>query len=387
MEMLVLANGDARAQRSWKGVTRSVVDQLRLGGHGVHVGDVELHGMSRWFAAGMTFAPDFSRWRSRFHLGELPFRLRSARAERHLRRHGGTLDLILQLGCTFVPYGRADVPYALYCNSNILLAERFRESGHTDATPLRAAEVARIAEREAAVYRDASAIFTASEVVRRSFIDDFGLAGEQVHTVYAGPNLGLEQLPVRDDARGPPTVLFVGRDFQRGGGDVLVRAMRRVRRDIPEAWLVIAGPPELTLNEMNTRVLGFLDQDSVTGWATLKDAYASADVFCLPSRYEPSGVPFLDAMAFGLPCVGPHAMAAPELIEEGETGYTAPLDDAELLADRLLLLLGNRAHARAMGLAGRRRVEEQFNWSAVVRRMLRVLAPRAKARLARIHAA
>src|SRR5512139_2397794 len=116
MEMLVLANGDARAQRSWKGFTRSVVDQLRLGGHGVRVGHVELHGLNRWFAAGMTFAPDFSRWRSRFYLGELPFRLRSARAERHLRRCAGKLDLILQLGCTFAPFGRADVPYALYCN-------------------------------------------------------------------------------------------------------------------------------------------------------------------------------------------------------------------------------------------------------------------------------
>lgn len=375
MEILVLANGDANTRRSWSGISKSVVDELRQCGHQVHVGDVDLYGSNRWLAAGATFTPDFRRWRSLYHLGEAPFRMRTARAQQQVTKLGKKLDFILQFGCTFAPYERGDLPYALYCDSNILVSERHRQTQHTDAAPLTEQEVEEIAERESSVYQGAAAIFTTSEVLRRSFLYDFGISPERVHNVRAGPNLDLDQIPVRPERSGPPTVLFVGKDYERKGGDLLVRAMRQVRREMPDAWLVIAGPDELTLNEPNTRVLGYLNKDTLNGWATLREAYASADVFCLPSRFEPFGIAFLEAMSFGLPCVGPNTMAVPEMIEEGVTGYTVPVDEEDLLAERLLFLLGDRDRARRMGFAGRIRVEELFTWPAVVDRMMSVLAP------------
>jgi glycosyltransferase involved in cell wall biosynthesis len=92
-------------------------------------------------------------------------------------------------------------------------------------------------------------------------------------------------------------------------------------------------------------------------------------VFCLPSLFEPFGIVILEAMFFGLPCVGTADWAIPEMIADGETGYTVARDDATALADRLSMLLADLPHAHRMGLAGRRRAEQRFSWTGVANRM------------------
>src|SRR6185503_3553334 len=120
--------------------------------------------------------------------------------------------------------------------------------------------------------------------------------------------------------------------------------------------------------------VGDLDKNSADGWAALAAAYMAADVFALPTRFEPFGVAFVEAMHFGLPCIGPLAWAVPEIIADGETGFTVPIE-VDALADRPLRLLTDRALARAMGEAGRQRALERFTWPRVVGRMLEAMVP------------
>ena len=96
-------------------------------------------------------------------------------------------------------------------------------------------------------------------------------------------------------------------------------------------------------------------------------------MFCLPTRFEPFGIAFIEAMCFELPCVGTAAWAVPEMVVDGETGFTVPIDDVTTLTTRLLQLLDNPTLARAMGRAGRRRVEQHFTWERVVERMTRAM--------------
>jgi glycosyltransferase involved in cell wall biosynthesis len=98
-------------------------------------------------------------------------------------------------------------------------------------------------------------------------------------------------------------------------------------------------------------------------------------VFCLPTRFEPFGIAFIEAMYFGLPCVGTDAWAVPEMIVDGKTGFTIPIDDLDALTDRLLRLLGDRALARRMGRAGRGRAERHFTWEGTVQRMMQISLP------------
>jgi glycosyltransferase involved in cell wall biosynthesis len=368
VRILFLCEGNAETSDSWSGVSLSVVEHLRSLGHDVVTGDVDVYGWHRARVALSTFALGRRRWWVRYHLLGPGFRARSARAARLLLRHGDGVDIVFQVGATFrVPHARA--PLVMYCDSNIELSARAASTGFSEAAALTANEIAEIRAREAEVYRSASLVFTMSEMLRRSFITDFGLDGDRLVTVHCAPNMPLPEVGPPGRSASPPRVLFVGRDYGRKGGALLLEAFAIVRQRIPEARLLMVGcevprprPPWLDLLEYQSR-------DTEAGRLAMDRAYRESTVFCLPTRFEPFGTSFVEAMGYGLPCVGPRAWAVPEIIVHGETGYLVDPGDPVALADALVRLLGDPALARRLGRAGRERVLERFTWPAIAERM------------------
>lgn len=375
VNLLVLAEGDAERWDAWSGSAKGLVEQLRAAGHHVLTADVDLYGAARWLAAGRAFSPRRERWAVKFHLADPGYRARSLRASYAITRHRGRLDCIVQIGARFEPSGRDGVPYAVFCDSNIQMSLEGAKYGVSDAVWLRSTEFDAVRRREGALYQDACAVLTISEYLRRSFVNDFGLQESRVCNVGAGPNLDLTLVPEprTSPKTGPPTILFVGKQFERKGGAVLLDAFRAVRARVPGTRLVIVGPTSPPAPEPDIEWLGNLDKNLPEGWARLVAAYRDADVLCLPSLFEPFGIAILEAMFFGLPCVSTGEWAIPEMIVDGETGYTVPRDDVPALADRLTRILADRPRAHQMGLAGRRRAEERFSWTVVAARMARHL--------------
>jgi starch synthase len=369
--ILLLTEGDAERWDSWSGSAKSVVDHLRKGGNEVITADVDLYGPTRMLGAALSFSPNRKRWGVRYHLGPAGYRLRSDKASSAASRVGNSAQCILQIGATFNPPRRNPLPYFLFCDSNIQTSLEGAKFGVSDSAWLRPSEFDDVRRRESAIYRGATGVLTMSEFLRRSFIDDFGLPAERVHTVGVGPNLEVSQIPEpRPVARtGVPTVLFVGKQFERKGGKLLLDAFRRVRARVPDARLVLIGPPTSPSSDPGVEWLGNLDKNNPAERARLLESYRDADVFCLPSLFEPFGIVFLEAMLFGLPCVGTAVCAIPEMIVAGETGYTFPRGDAEALAGRLTELLTDRELGHRMGIAGRKRALERYSWDAVASRI------------------
>lgn len=369
--ILLLTEGDADRWDSWSGSAKSVVDHLRKAGHQVLTADVDLYGPARWLGAALSYSPNTKRWGVRYHLGPIGHRLRSEKASSAVSRLGSSAQCILQIGATFAPPRRSSLPYFLFCDSNIQTSAEGAAFGVSDSAWLRPSEFDDVRRRESAIYHGAAAVLTISDYLRHSFINDFALPPERVHVVGAGPNLDVTQIPEPRPAprTGVPTVLFVGKQFERKGGSILLDAFRRVRIRVPEARLVLVGPPTAPASEPGVEWLGNLDKNNPADKARLLNCYLDADVFCLPSLFEPFGIVILEAMLFGLPCVGTEAWAIPEMIVTGETGYTFPRADATALADRLTELLADRELGHRMGLAGRRRALEWFSWDAVAARI------------------
>jgi glycosyltransferase involved in cell wall biosynthesis len=376
LRILLLSDGDPESWSAWSGITKNLVTHLRLAGHAVDVGDVDVRSTDRLIAAATTFSRDRRRWGTRYHLGAIPFRLRSERAARLVNVRGLQCDVVVQIGATFESRSAPAIPYCVCSDSNILVAGQAVATGHTDAAALSDADVAGIRAREARVYQGAAALFPLSERLRQSFVEDFGIPAHRVHAIHAGPNLDPNRVTrgrERPTADRQPTILFVGLQFQRKGGDVLVQSFRQVRQQIGNARLVLAGVPVGFIDEPGVTCLGVLDKNKPEDAAALAAAYDAADVFALPTRFEPFGIAFVEAMHFGLPCIGPRAWAVPEIIDDGETGFTIPIDDVAALTDRLLRLLRSPALAQSMGAAGQRKAQRLFTWPRVVDRMTDVL--------------
>jgi glycosyltransferase involved in cell wall biosynthesis len=88
---------------------------------------------------------------------------------------------------------------------------------------------------------------------------------------------------------------------------------------------------------------------------------AAIDVFALSSRSEGFSLAILEAMAAGKPVVATDIAGVREAVVDGETGLLVPYGDPHALAEALLNLLSDRERSRAMGAAGRKRVETSFS--------------------------
>lgn len=371
MKLLLLTEGDAERYDSWSGTAKSVVDHLRLAGHAVTTADADLYGVQRMLAAGLSFAPNRKRWGVKYHLGDVGYAFRTRKATAIIDAYRNSTDCILQIGATFEPRGRGAIPYTMFCDSNIVTSLEGAKYGVSDTAWLSQGEFESIRRRETPIYNDAACIMTISEWLRHSFIEHFGVPADRVVTVGAGPNLDLGKVPEPRSAPrdGPPTILFVGKQFERKGGAYLLEAFRMVRQQLKDARLIIVGPVTSPSSDPGIEWIGNLNKNTAEGWARMAAAYRDADLFCLPSLFEPFGIVILEAMFFGLPCVGTAEWAIPEMIVDGETGYTVPRANADALAQRFLELLRDRDLGHRMGLAGRKRAQERFSWPSVAGRM------------------
>lgn len=361
----VVCEGDAESpDKAWSGIVFSLVRELRAIGHPVLTLDSELYGARRVVVAARSWAADRERWKAQYLFGGAAFEARSRRAEAAFRTIAGEVDVILQVGATFRPPGRGSHPHCVYCDWNMATALRLRDNPFNRVGRIPTDLAAEMNRREAAIYSTAAAIFTLSDRLRRMFPGDYEVAAARVHTAHGGPNMDVSRIPERvaRTPDTPPSVLFIGKDFERKGGDVLLRAFESVRRDVPDARLRIIGPSDDGVLRPGVEMMGALRKSVPEEFARLLDALATSDVFCLPTRYEPFGIAVVEAMAAGLACVTSDTWAMPEMVVDGVTGLIAPDGDAAALAQRLVRLLRDPGLAWRMGQAGRQRQRDHFTW-------------------------
>jgi starch synthase len=180
----------------------------------------------------------------------------------------------------------------------------------------------------------------------------------------------LDRLGVRE-----PYVLFVGRISEQKGLFHLVEAARELSPAV-QVVLCAAAPdtPELEAR-LGRAVAGHPAIRWIPEMLAVPDVvqlYSHAALFVCPSVYEPFGLINLEAMACETPVVASAVGGIVEVVEDGRTGVLVPPGRPDELARAMRSLLGDPARARAMGAAGRRRVEARFTWARVAERTERV---------------
>jgi glycosyltransferase involved in cell wall biosynthesis len=310
-------------------------------------------------ARALAFHPDRERWRFRTVLNMRVFNQRTNRAERLLKQYDGKYDLIMQLHTIMSPgHDPTRRRYVLHTDNTYILSDRF----YAPWSPLRGKEREAWLARERVIYQNAAFLFPRSEYARRSMIEDYGCDPERVIVVGGGGNFGIT--PVDGKSYNEQIALFVGFDFVRKGGEVLLKAWEQVRRKLPEAQLWIAGPRHPVREVPGVRWLG-----TITDRKQLMECYKQATIFVMPSLFEPWGHVFFEAMSFGLPCIGSTCCAMPEIINNGVTGLLAETGEAEPLAEALIALLGDPQRAAHMGQAAQAAVAKGGTWDDVIARM------------------
>jgi glycosyltransferase involved in cell wall biosynthesis len=199
-----------------------------------------------------------------------------------------------------------------------------------------------------------------------------GIADERIHTITPGVDLEAWKPACRDTlAERPLRVLFVGGDFQRKGGDLLLEAVRgplagRCELDIVTRDDVSAGA--------SIRV-----HRAAANSPELRALYGQADIFALPTRAECLGVATIEALASGLPAIVGDIGGTSDVVDHGETGWLIK-PDIESVVNALETAFHHREHLAEMGRRARRAAEERFDGSRNDRRLVDLMLDLAERR-------
>ncbi|HET7113863.1 MAG TPA: glycosyltransferase family 4 protein [Pyrinomonadaceae bacterium] len=124
--------------------------------------------------------------------------------------------------------------------------------------------------------------------------------------------------------------LFCGSLIARKGVDLMARAFVQLATEFPDVRLKIVGEGELRqgLAQLLAPVSDRVDFTGFKDWDLLPELYASADVLCVPSRYDGWGLVVPEGLASGLPVIATDRMgAALEFVETGANGWFIPAGD------------------------------------------------------------
>jgi len=176
------------------------------------------------------------------------------------------------------------------------------------------------------------------------------------------------------------TLMFAGRiDIDQKGLDLLVEAFAYLVKYNPELDLVLIGPDwndsTKRLKQLSVK-LGVGEKVHFFGYMERSDYLrnlGSADLFILPSRFEPFGIVLLEAIASGVPIVASNVGAIPEILQRGKFGLLFDAGDVDSLFRQLQNALSNEGESekRAKAAAGSL---EKYSWASIAKATKRVYA-------------
>lgn len=226
-------------------------------------------------------------------------------------------------------------------------------------------------------YRWATRVIAVSHAVKAHLVER-GLPGDRIDVVYNGVDPNRYFLPcTREEARlrlGLPVeaqlVGVIAHLTAKKGHAVFLDAFARVADKHSQAQAVFLGDGDerAALGEQAER-LGLKERLIFAGFhADVLPFYAALDLVVLPS-ISGEGLPraLLEGGLLGRATIGTRLSGAPEIVQEGESGFLVPVGDVEALADRLDILLSDPALRERMGAAARRYVGDTFTVTAMVR--------------------
>eukprot|EP00882_Tetradesmus_deserticola_P007532 GHRQ01007932.1.p1 GENE.GHRQ01007932.1~~GHRQ01007932.1.p1 ORF type:complete len:334 (+),score=163.81 GHRQ01007932.1:1218-2219(+) len=172
-----------------------------------------------------------------------------------------------------------------------------------------------------------------------------------------------------------PLLVYVG----RLGAEKNTEALKDILQQVPGARLALVGDGpqrqelEQMLQGMPVKFMGMMKGQE------LSEAYASADIFVMPSETETLGFVVLEAMASGVPVVAVAAGGLTDIVTPGKTGLLYSPGEYAQAAQHVRHLIADLDTRTRMAQTARREVE-RFGWSAATR----VLRERQYARAVRL---
>lgn len=182
----------------------------------------------------------------------------------------------------------------------------------------------------------------------------------------------IEPKPARQRLGDEVVIGFVGRDYERKRGRIVVEAFRKLERSHPVRLIYVGEIPEKEVRayvESNPRIVHY---DFLPNSLVHREVYSKIDVLALPTRADTFPMTVLEAMSYGIPVVASDLPIIREQLGDTHQRCTFGRDSPAEFEEKLRVFVEDEKERRRVGEALRRRVEENYSPQVVNPKLLEV---------------
>ena len=240
---------------------------------------------------------------------------------------------------------------------------------------------------EEEVYQGCDQVFALTDIEKEQIVTLYNVSSDRIRVIPPGVDVSVFQphsnpVSCRSELGLPDhtTVLALGRLDERKGFDLYVRAAKEVLDSdgMPEVSFVLSAgdgsPQEEEERQKLDDLINELALEKKFIWLpvlseeTIPTYYGAADVFVLPSRYEPFGIVMLEAMASEVPVVATNNGGPAKVIDHGSDGLLGNPENSHEFANLIASLILEPNKRLAFGRRARQKVERDYSWTAIADR-------------------
>ncbi len=323
------------------------------------------------------FAPNFlfHKLRGRSYMPDREPVLLKSFAQQVERRLNGA-DVVFSPSSSSISFVETDVPKVFCADAtfaNVVEAyDEFRNCAADYVDKAHAQEARALATCAAAIYP--------SHFAARSAVEDYGADPNKVHVLPFGANIDIPSLRtveriIAARTLDPLRILFVGIDWMRKGGDVVLAACEIARRQGVHLTLDLVGPESIPQDlPVFARSHGRLLKSDPAQRARFEALLAESDLLFMPSRVENYGIVFCEAAAYGIPSLTSAIGGIPTAVRDGVSGYVLPPESApEAYAAVLQSCAQDPERHIALSRSARRFHDEELAWDRFGENLMAIL--------------
>ena len=236
-------------------------------------------------------------------------------------------------------------------------------------------------DEEMRIFRSVNAHTLTSQVQKEKLNELYGYDADNIEIIPPGVNIHTYHIPTEEEKKQPTDlpdkyIFCLSRIDTNKGHDLLLHAFDLVRKEIDDIHLVIGGgspnpkPREKSVFEKMKQIIRDKDMDRVhiIGYVPdekLVQYYQQAEMFVLPSLFEPFGMTSQEAMACGKPVVASKFGGIRNTITHEKNGMLINPEDPQEFAEGMLKILRDDSYRDQLGNEANKLIVDYYSWEAM----------------------
>lgn len=278
-------------------------------------------------------------------------------------------DLIFLGDLYYVPFLDVSIPIVHLSDTTFNLFKNYL--GISNEERIKSAETL-----EKKYLEKASVLLYSSEWAKQNAVSYYGVDPGKIHVIELGANIPdpVQYQENIDTSR--CNLLFIGRNWKKKGGDKVLEAYQKLKKEGFSCTLTIIGslPPLQAEEDKDLTIIPFLDKSKQEDLERLCKILYDTHFLVLPTEFDAYGIVFCEASAYGVPSIAADVGGVSQPLCDGKNGYLLSSEaTATDYAEKIKTVFNDKEGYLKLRASSRAEFETRLNWTIWYKKVNKVI--------------